>query len=218
MTRIISRAELSRWASVSRASATKACNGPLQEAVHPKGVDAEHPLVREWLEGHGMLRLPDETGTKPAATKTKTRKPPTKKQEVQATGITHIGSRPIEELENMTVKEVVMRFGSGDGFKRYVDSLKNIADYKYREVRVRQQRGELVERDKVAGTVFPLIDVAFSRLVNDVPVALSKQVLAAAEIGGDSVLIEIERLIREANSRVLKNLKQSALATSVLAD
>ena len=117
------------------------------------------------------------------------------------------GEYAIEDLENLTIREVVMRHGSIDGFKRFVESLKNIAEYKYREMRVQQQRGDLIERDKVSGQVFPLIDVAFSRLVSDVPASVSKLVVARAESGGPDTVRDVQGIIRDANSRVLKNVK-----------
>lgn len=111
-----------------------------------------------------------------------------------------------------------MRYGSVDGFKRFVDSLKNIADYKFRELRIRQQRGDLVSRDLVSGAVFPLIDVAFQRLVSDVPAAVTQQVVARVESGGDDVAADVEKIIRDANSRVLKNAKESISKLEVLKD
>jgi len=81
-----------------------------------------------------------------------------------------------------------------------------------------QQRGDLIEREKVAGLVFPLIDVAFSRLVSDVPEAVSKMVVARCEAGGPETTADVMQLIRDANSRVLKNMKQSAARLEFLDD
>ena len=220
MSRIISKAELARWGGVSRQAVSKLCKpgALLFDAASSKGVDVEHPLVVEWLGGHDVDQIP-EPGQNPAA-QTDQPKTSTRKKTASAPRLPTMPSPPrgVEDLENMTVREVVMRYGSVDGFKRFVESLKNIAEYQHRQLRVRQQRGELVERDKVAGVVFPLIEVAFSRLVSDVPEAVSKQVVARVESGGPETTADVVALIRDANSRVLKNLKQSAARLEFLDD
>lgn len=223
--REISKAELARWAGVSRQAVTKACKpgAPLYDATGGKGVDVEHPLVREWLSVHGLHELPEDgasaaqtknTGKKTARAKTTQPQKAPPRAQTQTAPLPH----ELKELEDLTVREVVMRYGSVDGFKRFVDSLKNIAEYKHRELRVKQQRGDLIERDKVAGIVFPVIDVAFSRLVSDVPESVSKLIVARVESGGPETTSDVQQLIRDANSRVLKNLKQSASRMELLND
>jgi len=221
--RVISKAELARWAGVSRQAVTKACKpgALLYDATDSKGVDVEHPIVREWLSGHGVSELPEpgrkadnpaSSGKKTARPKTSKTKSPPPPVQTQTAPLPH----ELKELEDLTVREVVMRYGSVDGFKRFVDSLKNIAEYKHRELRVKQQRGDLIEREKVAGLVFPLIDVAFARLVSDVPESVSKLIVARVESGGPETTADVQQLIRDANSRVLKNLKQSASRMEIL--
>ncbi len=220
MSRIVSKAELARWGGVSRQAVAKLCKpgALLYDATTAKGVDVEHPLVVEWLSGHGVDEIPENGAqAKPKADRPPT---PTPKKPPAADPPPTVPAAPdgVEDLENMTVREVVMRYGSVDGFKRFVESLKNIAEYKHRELRVRQQRGELIERDKVAGVVFPLVEVAFTRLVSDVPEAVSKQVIARVESGGPDTTADVVALIRDANSRVLKNLKQSVTRLEFLDD
>lgn len=218
MTRTVSKAELARWAGVSRAAVTKACKGPLYDAADTDGVDVTHPLVRQWLAGHNVHSLPEEVATPDGQDPPKRKRPSAPRPKSAPAEQTAAVPYELRDLENMTVREVVMKFGSVDGFKRFVDSLKNIAEYKHRELRVRQQRGDLIEREKVAGLVFPLIDVAFARLVSDVPESVSKMVVARCEAGGPETTADVMQLIRDANSRVLKNMKQSAARLEFLND
>lgn len=224
MTRIISRAELARWAGLHKSNAARACQGKLADAVLPTGVDAEHPLVRAWLASHGVDKLPD-LPKKSDAVKTNKKKQPKKSPAVKtvvAEPVPVATNTPdpfdLEHLEDLTIREVVMRFGSVDGFKRFVDALKSISEFKYKELRAKQQRGALIERTKVAGIVFPMIDVAFSRLVSDVPDSVSKLVMARVQSGGSETLIDIQKMIRDANSRVMKNVKQSVIQLELLQD
>jgi len=224
MTRIISRAELARWAGLNKSNAVRACQGKLADAVVAHGVDAEHPLVRAWLAVRGVDKLPHLAGSPDAAPSSNAKpkkKPKTVKTRAAVPPQVETNTPDpfdLEHLENLTVREIVMRFGSVDGFKRFVDSLKSISEFKYKELRAKQQRGSLIERTKVAGIVFPLIDVAFSRLVSDVPDSVSKLVMARVQSGGPETLIDIQKMIRDANSRVMKNVKQSVIQLELLQD
>lgn len=240
----ITKAELGRLAGVSRMGATKAANGPLSDAVSDGQVDLGHALVIEWLASKNVhppfvVVHADKPAKKPVSKKkpvTKKKAPKGKKNErkvhkakknaPKAEKIAPylkkelpppqtIGGYEIKDLEHLTVREVVMMYGSVDGFKRFVESLKNIADYKNQELKIQQQRGEVISREKVSGTIFPLIDMAFTRLVSDVPTALSKQVIARVESGGESMAIDVESIIREANSSAIKNVKASVLRLNI---
>ena len=202
----------------------------MAEACVGSKVDLAHSLVAEWLGSKNapeLIALEAEQRNKAKASSTKS-KP---KASAPADHFSHArkmvrktspkpqgASEGIKDLEDLTVREVVMRYGSVDGFKRFVESLKNIAEYKHREIRVRQQRNELIERDKVAGVIFPMIDVAFSRLVSDVPDTLAKLVIARVESGGPETATDVVQLIRDANSQVLKNVKHNASKLEVLSD
>ena len=208
MTKRIPKAELARWCGVARSTVTRACRTTLADACTSQGVNVDHPLVKEWLRSHGVhAPVSGTTGAEPAQHDTT---PPVPAPVPM--------SHDLEHLEELTVREVVMRYGSVDGFKRFVDSLKSISEYKYKELRAKQQRGDLVDRQKVAGLVFPLLDVAFARLVTDVPVAVSKAVVARVESGGPDTYADVQKIIRDANSRVLKNAKQAAMGLEILND
>lgn len=221
MSRFISKAQLARWAGVARSTAKRACDGPLYDATTESGVDVEHPLVIEWLDSHGCHEIPEEVEQpktpKPKKPKKRSATPP-KASPPPKKPATRPEPHDLEHLEDLTVREVVMRYGSVDGFKRFVDSLKSISEFKYKELRAKQQRGDLIEREKVAGLVFPMIDVAFARLVTDVPDSVAKLVIARVESGGADTSADVQKIIRDANSRVLKNVKQSAMNLELLRD
>jgi hypothetical protein len=240
----ITKADLGRLAGVSRMGATKAANGPLSDAVSDGFIDLSHALVIEWLASKNVnppfvlptvqktvkkAALKKKPVTKKKAKKSKKNERKAPKREKSAPKSKKaapkvkkelpepqtIGGYDIKDLEHLTVREVVMMYGSIDGFKRFVESLKNIADYKNQELKIQQQRGEVISKEKVAGTIFPLIDMAFTRLVSDVPTALSKQVIARVESGGETMAIDVEKIIRDANSSAIKNVKASVLRLNI---
>lgn len=55
----VTRAELARRAGVSRAAITKACRGPLREAVASNGVALDHPAVVAYLGRRNAPPQPD---------------------------------------------------------------------------------------------------------------------------------------------------------------
>ncbi len=215
MPELISKAELSRRAGVSRMAVTKATaeGGRLADAMSGGKVDASHALVVEWLTTHSGKPPKSASAPKKRRRKAKTDDPP------PATDLpTQIGNIDTSELEGLTLREIVMRYGTIDGFKRFVETLKQIGDYKLKELNMQTKRGDLIQRDKVAGSVFPVIEVAFGRLVNDVPVALVPELIARVESGGDDTAEDVRRLIHDANARVLKSAKSSLSRLDILAD
>jgi len=112
-------------------------------------------------------------------------------------------------LENLTVKEIVMKFGTVQGFKQWVDALRSISDYQYRDIRIQESRGDLIPRAVVESQVFPLIDVCFQRLVTDMPDTLCKQIIARVEGGGPEVAVDVQKMIHDMASRILLNTKKS---------
>ena len=69
--------------------------------------------------------------------------------------------------------------GSLEALRCATRALKELADLKKLEIRSRHARGELIERDVVAVTVFAPIDQAFRRLVSEMPEAKPSDLLTA---------------------------------------
>lgn len=66
--RLVSRAELSRIAEVTRPAVTKACKGQLAEACVGKSIDLDHPAVEIYLAAHGKTVPPREGSSDGART------------------------------------------------------------------------------------------------------------------------------------------------------
>lgn len=221
MARLTSKSNLARLAGVSRAAVTLAAQGALADAVVNGKIDTEHPIVVEWLARKvTLLTTKDGKITNRGLTQ------PIKRQLTTATTVGSGGaslknnnndlSFEVGELENLTIKQVVMRYGSVDGFKRFVESLKAIADYNFRDLKIKTQRGELIRRDLVESVLLPLVDVAYQRLVSDIPAAIVQQVISRLESGGSEAVLDCEKIIREAISKVLKSTKETIIQTEVL--
>ena len=196
--RLIKKSEFARLAKTKSAVITNKFKGKNADCLIDNQVDLDHPVVIDFLKSRGVTNIPSENVVEVNPIETKEDK--------------------IEDFEDLTLRQIVMRYGSFEGFNRYIQSIKTIAEYKNRELRNQTQRKEVVERERVATLVFSIIDIAFSRLVSDVPNAVSKLVIARCDSGGTDTPADVERIIREANSRVLKNLKEHIETMELLKD
>jgi hypothetical protein len=206
---MISQAELARVAGVSKQAISKLFKpgGTLCDAKRDGKVDPQHPLVVEYLATKGVHYLPK--------TATNAEKPATNR--APPDGLDALPAH-MDGLEDLTVRQIVTTHGSIDGFKRFVEIAKKIADLRLQEIKIARERGELVDRALVKRTIFALLDVATSRLVSDVPTTATKLVMARAESGGPEAQADIEAIIRKQNSQVIKNAKTDVLRAEVLAD
>jgi len=222
---LISMAELSRLSGRSRQAISKACKegGLLFPAMVDRKINVNHKSVQEYLQ---KSRIDSANALKNQKTKKPT--PPRKKAKKQAKKKTVSGKKKdkgsengsengyhidieIEDLEEMTVKEVAMKYGGMPGFKVYIDALKTIAEYKNKAIMAKQKRADLVDRLSMESVSIALIDLAFKRLVTDVPASLSQSVHSTVKAGGKNVIFKIEDLYRKANSKVLKDVKKEIL-------
>ncbi len=179
--KLINKSELAKRAGVTRQTINRATIGRLADACIDGKVDLEHPLIVEYL-----------------ATKT-----------YQATA--SIGGIKTKNLAQLTIHEVVMKHGTLDGFKSLVESLKIIAAYKYRLLRIQQTRGELIRRDMVNRALIPLVDIAYQKLTVDLPPVLCQDIITCVKSGGADVVLSVEKMIRDAISHELKATKKTVI-------
>jgi hypothetical protein len=113
----------------------------------------------------------------------------------------------VQDLERLTVREVAMKYGGSAEFSHYVKALKNIADYKVKEQQHLIRRGELIERETTAAALFMLVDVAFKRLVAEMPESVVPQLVPLILSAGESSAPDAKKLITDTVSKILKDCK-----------
>lgn len=208
--RYVRVATFAKWAGVTRQSIKSAVDrGVLSECIHPenKMINAAHPLARQYLAEKGVDELPEDLDFEQEQTSSQAgvlRKPD--------------DSWNKDELENLTLRQILQRFGSVPGFKQYVDSLRAIAEYQQRDLRVQQARGTLIDRDFVEYKLFAMVDLAFQRLLTDMPDSLGKQIVSRVQSGGDNLAIEVQNMIKERVSQILEDMKRSIKEAGVLSN
>lgn len=115
----------------------------------------------------------------------------------------------LDLLPHMTITEVMFKYGTFEPFKDMVTALKIIEEVKIKKVEAQAKRQTYIPRDLVSQHVFPAVDNAFTKLVEDFPSSITKEVVSMVKAGTKP--IEVEQLVRGKISKILKDVKANAL-------
>lgn len=236
---LVSKKEISERAKVSQTSITKACKGVLKAALVGDRLDLNHPDVKEYIElkstgskrrhskskgaGAPTKRKPvnnlktttpsNRGAVKKAATVTGTAAAKKAKQE----SVNLDDTVPIPEnllpYVDLTLRELIEKFGTSVAFSDWLKSLKAIEDIEEKRLKNRATRGELIDRDFVKIHVFGNVEDLFSKLLNDSPSSLTSIAVDMVEAGEtkeeitESIYKSISTLIKNSKSKILKALK-----------
>ncbi len=193
---------------VSRQAVQKLCKGKFFPAVGTEGrdkgkVNLWHPIVQQHKAEIESKKNPD-TGPAPGKPVNKTPKKSTEANGHNNTEVT------FEEIENLTIKEVVERYGGISGFKTYVEALEKISSWKGKEQKYLERRKQLVSINPVARSLYSLVDSGFRRVL-EYPTTVTDQLTAIALSKKKTSRIDMIALQEEMLSRILKGVKKEVL-------
>ena len=115
----------------------------------------------------------------------------------------------VSVLVNMPLGEIIGRFGTDIGLENYLKARKLIEEIKIKSIDAEAKRGDYIPRDLVEKRIIPLIDVSFTRLVDDMPDSMASTVQTLVKNGSNK--IEISEYIRDQVSQILKGVKHSSV-------
>lgn len=196
-----SQAKTALILKVSKQAVQKRCKegGDLHEATNDKKqVNLWHPKIQTWKAE--IEEKQEETRGPAPESKTKKKDNPQR----------HVGFSTqvsFSEVENLTIKEVVERYGGLTGFMNYVKSLSGISDWKSKELKYQEKRGELIQKVPTAKSLFTLFDVAFRRIVSEYPGTVTDQIFAIAKGKKKTARIDAIELQEQTLSQILKSVK-----------
>ena len=209
---LLTQKELSEQLGVSRPLISQLSKTKFKDAVIGKMFDPTHPVILEYIETRKTQKLAVSMSVTGLTAKAK--KKPAKKTKPRKTNkataippISAINPPTFEEIEALTVREVVERYGSMLGFKVYLDSLRNIADWKNKELKYLESRGKLVSKAVLGDVLFALVNSAFKRIVGEFPGAVSPQLKAKVLANEDTCILEMKALMEKELSKILKDVK-----------
>jgi hypothetical protein len=235
MSRLISRTELARMAGVTQAAVTKACKGPLRGACEGVRIDASHESVQAYLAKHGAQEPPQLAAETAHARTSSPKKPPTnaaaptgsakgaKSERATPPGVSpSTGAREpvrlvarevrdVSEVADMTIRQVVQKFGTVTAFKDWLAALRTIEEVREKNLRNAETDGNLISVRLVRTHVMGAIESGNRRLLSDSPKTIARMVYAAAH--SQKPIEEAEKMVRDIISSQLKPMKDAAART-----
>lgn len=223
MSRYVSRADLARLLSVSRAAITKRCQGTWAAACRGDRVSLDHPLIAAALAAKGVAapatdRAPTKPAkptarrggaptAKPAPVEKRSAKPTKGRREAVPLPPQPTGAGSPEDLEQLAevIRPLVARFGTERGFRDWLLGLKDIEVIDGKRLDNARERGAVYPRDFVRTHVLGLINGGNLRLLGDMPKTLCRELYALARTGRP--LEEAERLTRKLIGKQLQNVR-----------
>lgn len=206
MARIVSRAEFSRLARVTAQAISYACRNGLEAACVEKRIDRDHPVAVDYILAKGG----DPNGPIPRRAPPPSQEPPTKRSSPRSAPSPRSDSSDgietsVDGLEDLTLQQLLSRFGTVTRFKDWLDARKKIADVREKELKIAAARGTLIAREFVRAHVFGLVDAGNRRLLRDAARTITQTVMASTRAGCTREEVEVE--VREILSDHLKAIK-----------
>ena len=115
----------------------------------------------------------------------------------------------VSVLVQMPLGEIISRFGTDIGLESYLKARKLIEEIKIKSIDAEAKRGDYIPRALVEKRIIPLIDVSFTRLVDDMPESMAGTVQTLVKNGSNR--IELSEYIRKEISQILKSVKHSSV-------
>jgi len=212
--KLLNKEETAKLLGIDHSVLCRYCKVKFQAAVVGKLINIKHPSIIEYMEARaGRIAAvgdapPPYIAKQPAKDNSREQQPD---YEYKQESPIKVGSIPFDEIEDLTVKEVVHKYGTIAGFKNYLDALKTMADWKNKELKFMEARVELVKINPFTNSILSLIDLAFKRIVNEFPNAIAPQLKAIIKVGKDDALIQMAKLMEKELSQILKNCKSKVI-------
>lgn len=189
MTELVSKAEFSKICGLSRSAVTQACNKSLKEAMVGQRVDMAHTLAVAYKKKALTPRVkPDPVAPKqPISASSMGEQGRLRTVDVEATDVT--------AYLDMTLRDVVARFGTDEAFKNFLSATKIIEDIHDKRLRNAEKAGELISREAVKSGLIDTINTTFIRMLSDGSKTIAVRAKASLETG--ETIQDIELMVAD---------------------
>ena len=211
-TRLLKKSDFAEKAGVSRPAVTKACGKVLKPAIVGNKIDIDHPAAIAYVKLHRK----GKTSKKPIKKKTAKKKPIKKKKlaakkkpgpEPEPQHV-YAEDEAVEAYLDMTLRDILTKFGTAAQFKSYLDACKIIEAIRAGRIKNAELEGDLISRDLVKIHIFGAWENSNLRLLQDMPRTVTKRLQALFKSGG--TLEDGEEMTRGLVSSQLKGIKTAA--------
>lgn len=204
----VTPAEFARMAVVTRASITqKLKSGTL--IINSAGkLDTDNPINRAYIDKH-QNKLKKQAAS--AAFFAKQKLDVENYAENQSQKIVDATSKlSAEQMQRMTLSDLVKTFGSMEGMDNYIKYLKDLTTIEEKNQRLQEKRLELLPRDFVIARLFGFQQQQASRIL-DVPESCADQVIALVMADNSDCRQKIIDYIRDLLSRAIGGAKDHVI-------
>lgn len=208
-TKLLTLVAFSKLAGVSKQAVSKSVlRGRLKEAMVNDRINSMHPNAVAYLKSNDKRRRADlkpevssnDTSSTDRAQTSNGNGVPRRDSLVTDTGL------DISRYADMTLRELVERFGSVRALKDWLEALKKIEDIREKRLSNEEVQKQLISRELVKTHVFGYLDAGNRRLLGDTPKTISRRLYALAR--SDQPIEEGEKLVREILGSQLKPQKE----------
>ena len=199
--KLLTHAAFANVAGVSKQAVSKSTKeGLLKKAVVNDRIDMMHPNAVAYLKRprKGSHRpKPDPKSVTQKLTDASTNGDPTSPTNGGSAAellVTDTGL-DISRYADMTLRELVDRFGSVRALKDWLEALKKIEDIREKRLNNEEVQRALISRELVKTHVFGFLEAGNRRLLGDTPKTIARRLYALAR--SDQPIEEGEKLVRE---------------------
>lgn len=118
----------------------------------------------------------------------------------------------LDSLPSMTLAEIATKFRTLPAVHDAIKVCRDHADWQNKQTMAVVRRGKLIDRDLVADTILPLVELALERMVEEHPESVTEEIIATVRAGGENVSIDVAELIRRSSGRILRECKTEVMA------
>ena len=208
----VTKAEFARRVGVSSATATRLAQKRLLSAVSGGRIDMSHldtvAYIAERSAGQTDLPPPAPGIASPQGTQARGTNAAreTRKRESQAHLTDGIDTPDdIKEFYNMTLNEIITRFGTETAFIDWLKASKSIEDINEKRLKNAQTEGKLVSRDLIRIGVIEVIEAAHLKLLTDGAKTIARRVTAMN--GSGRSLEDVEAFVVDNMSSHIRPVK-----------
>lgn len=201
MKQLITRTRLAKLAGVTQAAITKACKNQLAGALDGKKIIENHPATIAYLESRGVVAPKQARGHK----KIKDERKAQSLNTIETGSTLHQIPDDIQAFADMTLRELIQRFGTEYAFLDWLKATKQIEDINEKRLKNAQTAGDLVHRDLVKRGIIDPIDSAHLKLLTDGAKTMARRSKTLSDSGAE--VEEIEKFICDQISSFIKPVK-----------
>lgn len=220
--KLVSRSEFAQICGVSAAATTKACRSTLKPALVGKRIDMAHPAATKYMAKHDAVP-PEKTPKQPPPPPPPTRGRAAENNNKKTAALADLNNRiedgttlheipdDIKAFADMTLRELIQRFGTETAFKDWLSATKQIEDINEKRLKNATTRGELVNRDLIKVHIVEPINEVLKKLLTDGSKTMATRIPAMVNAGRS--VEECEAYIQKTMSSFIRPMKEKVTRT-----